>query len=468
MRPTLGCAELMDIKGVGGMKAWFRIDLWKRVMIGLVLGTAIGLVVRYTMSEAEASAIGNYFKPFGDLFLNLIRMLVVPLIFLTLVSGVLAMGDPKKLGSLGGRAIGIYMGTTAIAVTLGLIMGTLLQPGAGFDVSTVSADDIEATRQRLESGGALETVGVFEQIMRTVLSIVPTNPVEAMARGDVLPIIFFAIMFGIGILLAGEAGKPVADVFNSASDAILKLTLLVMEVAPFGVLALMAWVMAQYGLSVVAALGMMTLALYLACGLHMLLTHGFLLKFVAKLPLIPFYRGVTDAQMVAFSTSSSNATLPVTMSVAQKNLGVKKPVASSVLPLGATINMDGTALYQGLIALFAAQALGIEVNFGTYVTVAVMATLVSIGTAGIPSVSLFLATTTLGVIGATPDQMLLILAPLFAFDRLLDMMRTVTNITGDLAVSTVVAKWEDQFDEKVYRAEDNVTAEIDRTVTHDT
>jgi Na+/H+-dicarboxylate symporter len=200
----------------------------------------------------------------------------------------------------------------------------------------------------------------------------------------------------------------------------------------------------------------------------MLLTHGFLLKFVAKLPLIPFYRGVTDAQMVAFSTSSSNATLPVTMSVAQKNLGVKKPVASSVLPLGATINMDGTALYQGLIALFAAQALGIEVNFGTYVTVAVMATLVSIGTAGIPSVSLFLATTTLGVIGATPDQMLLILAPLFAFDRLLDMMRTVTNITGDLAVSTVVAKWEDQFDEKIYRAKDNVTAEIDRTVTHDT
>ncbi|MEQ9314548.1 MAG: dicarboxylate/amino acid:cation symporter, partial [Henriciella sp.] len=341
-----------------------------------------------------------------------------------------------------------------------------LQPGAGFDVSSVSADDIEATRQRLESGGALETVGVFDQIMRTVLSIVPTNPVEAMARGDVLPIIFFAIMFGIGILLAGDAGKPVADVFNSASEAILKLTLLVMEVAPFGVLALMAWVMAAYGLSVVAALGMMTLALYLACGLHMLLTHGFLIKFVARLPLIPFYRGITDAQMVAFSTSSSNATLPVTMSVAQKNLGIRKPVASSVLPLGATINMDGTALYQGLIALFAAQALGLEVDFGMYVTVAVMATLVSIGTAGIPSVSLFLATTTLGVIGATPDQMLLILAPLFAFDRLLDMMRTVTNITGDLSVATVVAKWENQFDEAVFLAEDNTTEEIDRTVTN--
>lgn len=449
------------------MKAWFRMDLWKRVMIGLVLGTLIGLAIRYGMSNEAASEAAGYFKPFGDLFLNLIRMLVVPLIFLTLVSGVLSMGDPKKLGSLGGRAVGVYMLTTAVAVTLGLIIGTILQPGTGFDVSSVSQDDIEATRQRLESGGALETVGVFEQIMRTVLSIVPTNPVDSMARGDVLPIIFFAIMFGIGILMAGDAGKPVADVFNAASEAILKLTLLVMETAPFGVLALMAWVMAEYGLDVVVALGMMTLALYLACGLHMLLTHGFLIKVVARLPLLPFYRGITDAQMVAFSTSSSNATLPVSMSVAQKNLGIGKPVASSVLPLGATINMDGTALYQGLIALFAAQALGIDVTFGTYVTVAVMATLVSIGTAGIPSVSLFLATTTLGVIGATPDQMLLILAPLFAFDRLLDMMRTVTNITGDLAVSTLVAKWENEFDETIYRAEDNTTAEIDRTVTHD-
>ena len=436
------------------MKAWFRMDLWKRVMIGLVLGTLAGVAIRYGMSEEAASSAAGYFKPFGDLFLNLIRMLVVPLIFLTLVSGVLAMGDPKKLGSVGGRAIAIYMVTTAVAVTIGLIMGTLLQPGAGFDVSAVSQDDIEATRQRLESGGALETVGVFEQIMRTVLSIVPTNLVEAMARGDVLPIIFFAIMFAIGILMAGEAGKPAADFFNSASEAILKLTLLIMETAPFGVFALMAWVMADYGFEVVIALGKMTLALYLACILHMLLTHGALMKLVARLPLIPFYRGITDAQMVAFSTSSSNATLPVTMSVAQKNLGIGKPVASSVLPLGATINMDGTALYQGLIALFAAQALGIEVTFGMYVTVAVMATLVSIGTAGIPSVSLFLATTTLGVIGATPDQMLLILAPLFAFDRLLDMMRTVTNVTGDLAVSTVVANWEKEIDREVFAAED--------------
>ncbi|RIJ17386.1 dicarboxylate/amino acid:cation symporter [Henriciella mobilis] len=457
------------------MKAWFRIDLWKRVMIGLAIGLAIGTAVRYGMISslghddgiARSQEIANIFKPLGDLFLNLIRMLVVPLIFLTLVSGVLALGDPRKLGRLGGRTIGIYMMTTLVAVTLGLIMGTIFQPGNGYDLSSVTPEQIAETQARLESGGALEQVGVYESIMRTILSIVPTNIVASMTNGDVLPIIFFAIMFGIGILLAGEAGKPMAKVFDAGSEAILKLTLIVMETAPFGVAALMAWVMADQGFSVVSSLALMTVALYLACALHMLLTHGFLIKVVGRLPLIPFYRGITDAQLVAFSTSSSSATLPVTLSVAEKNLGVGKSVASSVLPLGSTINMDGTALYQGLIALFAAQALGIDVSIGMYFTVAVMATLVSIGTAGIPSVSLFLATTTLGVVGATPEQMFVILAPLFAFDRLLDMMRTVTNITGDLAVSTLVAKWEGDLDEDIFRAEDNVTAEIDRTVTHD-
>lgn len=457
------------------MKAWFRIDLWKRVMIGLAIGLAIGTAVRYGMISslghddgiARSREIAEIFKPLGDLFLNLIRMLVVPLIFLTLVSGVLALGDPRKLGRLGGRTIGIYMMTTLVAVTLGLIMGTIFQPGNGYDLSSVTPEQIAETQARLESGGALEQVGVYESIMRTILSIVPTNIVASMTNGDVLPIIFFAIMFGIGILLAGEAGKPIAKVFDAGSEAILKLTLIIMETAPFGVAALMAWVMADQGFSVVSSLALMTLALYLACALHMLLTHGFLIKVVGRLPLIPFYRGITDAQLVAFSTSSSSATLPVTLSVAEKNLGVGKSVASSVLPLGSTINMDGTALYQGLIALFAAQALGIDVSIGMYFTVAVMATLVSIGTAGIPSVSLFLATTTLGVVGATPEQMFVILAPLFAFDRLLDMMRTVTNITGDLAVSTLVAKWEGDLDEDIFRAEDNVTEEIDRTVTHD-
>lgn len=437
------------------MKSWLAIDLWKRVLLGLVAGTAIGLALRAGAGPEDAGRIvTTWFKPVGDAFISLIRMLVVPLIFTTLVSGVLAMGDPKRLGSLGGRALAMYMGTTVIAICFGLLMGTLVQPGAGFDTAIASSTDIEETRSRLAANAPAGSVG--EQLMKTLLSIIPSNPVDSLARGDVLQIIFFAILLGIGIMMAGEAGKPLEKLFNSAAESVMKLTLIVMETAPFGVLALMAWVMGDRGLSVLTVLGKMTLAHYTACALHILFTYGFIVKGVLRLPLLPFYRGAFDAQMVAFSTSSSNATLPMTMSCATKNLGIRKPVASSVLPLGATINMDGTALYQGLIALFAVQALGIPMEPGMYLTIIIMATLVSIGTAGVPSVSLLLATTTLSIVGANPDQIVLIIAVLFPFDRILDMMRTVTNITGDLAVATAVAKWENEFDEDIYRARDPV------------
>lgn len=437
------------------MKGWFAIDLWKRVLAGLVIGTLIGLAIRYGFGpERGGEIVTTWFKPVGDAFISLIRMLVVPLIFTTLVSGVLAMGDPKRLGSLGGRAMAMYLGTTVFAISFGLLMGTLIQPGAGFDTAIASAADIEETRSRLAASAPAGSVG--EQLMRTLLSIIPTNPVDALARGDVLQIIFFAILIGIGIMLAGEAGKPLEKLFNSGAEAMMKLTLMVMETAPFGVLALMAWVMGDRGLSVLTVLGKMTAAHYTACILHMLFTYGFIVKGILRLPLIPFFRGAFDAQMVAFSTSSSNATLPMTISCATKNLGIGKPVASSVLPLGATINMDGTALYQGLIALFAVQALGIPMEPGMYLTIIIMATLVSIGTAGVPSVSLLLATTTLSIVGANPEQIVLIIAVLFPFDRILDMMRTVTNITGDLAVATAVAKWEGDLDEAEFRAPDHV------------
>lgn len=437
------------------MKFWFGIDLWKRVLMGLVLGAALGLVLRQTLgTDAAAANVNAWAKPIGDAFISLIKMLVVPLIFTTLVSGVLAMGDPKKLGSLGGRALAMYMGTTVIAISFGLLIGTLIQPGAGFDTTMASPADLESTRAKLAANPPAGSVG--EQLMRTLLSIIPDNPVAALAKGDVLQIIFFAILLGIGILLSGEVGKPLENIFNSASEAVMKMTLIVMETAPIGVFALMAWVLGQYGLGVLTVLGKMTASLYIACALHMLFTYGFIIKGIIRLPVLPFFRGAVDAQALAFSTSSSNATLPMTISCATKNLGIGKPVASSVLPLGATINMDGTALYQGLIALFAVQALGIPVTASMYVTIILMATLVSIGTAGVPSVSLLLATTTLGIVGATPEQTVLIIALLFPFDRILDMMRTVTNVTGDLAVATAVAKWEGELDEDVFRAPDRV------------
>ncbi|MFK7915414.1 MAG: dicarboxylate/amino acid:cation symporter [Pseudomonadales bacterium] len=432
------------------MKNWFAIDLWKRVISALILGLLAGLALRYGMgAEAGGSFASTWIAWVGELFLRLIRMLIVPLVFLTLVSGIIAMGDPKRLGGLGLRTIALYFGTTAIAVTLGLIMATLLQPGASLSPDTFASADSSAmqdvTRRAAEAGG----------IVDRLLRIVPTNPVAALANGDILPIIFFAILFGVGILLAGDIAKPVGQWFDGASEAMLKVTTIVMETAPFGVFALMVNVMANQGLGVLQSLGTLAFALYLACALHIFLTYGgIIVKGLLRLPLMPFFRGITDAQAVAYSTASSSATLPVTITCAEENLGIDKAVAGSVLPLGATINMDGTAIYIGMVALFGAQAMGIEVSLLQYLLVAVMATLVSIGAAGIPSAGLFLSGLALAQVGIPEEQAFLIIGFILPFDRLLDMMRTLTNVTGDTAVATAVAKWENDLDEAVFRARD--------------
>lgn len=439
------------------MSWWFKIDLWKRVIAALVLGLVVGLGLRNGMgAEAGGAFAQNWISWAGDLFLRLIRMLIVPLIFFTLVSGIIAMGDPKRLGSLGVRTLATYFGTTAIAVTLGLIMATIFRPGASLSPETFANAD--TSRMQSVSDRAAEAGGIVDRL----LNIVPTNPVEALATGNILQIIFFAIMFGVGILMAGKIAQPVAKWFDGASEAMMKVTIIVMETAPIGVFALMATVMATQGLGVLQSLGTLAIALYLACVIHILLTYGgIIIKGVLRLPFIPFLRGITDAQAVAYSTASSSATLPVTITCAEENLGVDKAVAGSVLPLGATINMDGTAIYIGMVALFGAQAMGIEVSLVQYVLIAVMATLVSIGAAGIPSAGLFLSGLALAQVGIPEEQAFLIIGFILPFDRLLDMMRTLTNVTGDAAVATAVAKWEGELDEEVFRAPDNLSAHVD-------
>lgn len=439
------------------MSWWFKIDLWKRVIGALVLGLAVGLGLRYGMgAEAGGAFAESRIEWAGDLFLRLIRMLIVPLIFFTLVSGIIAMGDPKRLGSLGVRTLGTYFGTTAIAVTLGLIMATIFRPGASLSPETFA--DADTSRMQSVTERASEAGGIVERL----LNIVPTNPVEALATGNILQIIFFAIMFGVGILMAGKIAEPVGKWFDGASDAMMKVTIIVMETAPIGVFALMATVMAKQGLGVLQSLGTLAIALYLTCVIHILITYGgIIIKGVLRLPFIPFLRGITDAQAVAYSTASSSATLPVTITCAEENLGVDKAVAGSVLPLGATINMDGTAIYIGMVALFGAQAMGIEVSLTQYILIAVMATLVSIGAAGIPSAGLFLSGLALAQVGIPEEQAFLIIGFILPFDRLLDMMRTLTNVTGDAAVATAVAKWEGELDEEVFRAPDNLSAHVD-------
>ncbi|MEM9376442.1 MAG: dicarboxylate/amino acid:cation symporter [Pseudomonadota bacterium] len=439
------------------MAWWLKIDLWKRVIAALLVGLVVGLGLRYGMgAEAGGEFAETWISWAGDLFLRLIRMLIVPLVFFTLVSGIIAMGDPKRLGSLGARTIATYFFTTAIAVTLGLIMATIFRPGASLSPETFAGAD--TSRMQDVSDRAGQAGGIIERL----LNIVPTNPIEALASGNILQIIFFAIMFGVGILMAGKIAEPVAKWFDGASEAMMKVTIIVMETAPIGVFALMATVMATQGLGVLQSLGTLAIALYIACALHILITYGgIIIKGVLGLPFIPFIRGITDAQAVAYSTASSSATLPVTITCAEENLGIDKAVAGSVLPLGATINMDGTAIYIGMVALFGAQAMGIEVSLTQYLLVAVMATLVSIGAAGIPSAGLFLSGLALSQVGIPEEQAFLIIGFILPFDRLLDMMRTLTNVTGDTAVATAVAKWEGELDEAVFRSADNLSEHID-------
>ncbi len=409
------------------LRKWFEIKLWKRILGALVLGVAVGLI----WGEGAENI-----KWIGDIFIRLIRMLIVPLIFTTLTSGVIAMGDPKRLGSIGGKAIALYLGTTAVAITIGLTLGVIIEPGAGVDLSGTEP-------------GILTQAQTLKE---TLYAIVPINPVAALARGEVLPIIFFAILLGIGIMLAGEKGIPVARLFQSGAEVMLKITHIVMETAPFGVFALIAWVAGTEGVRVLVNVAWLALALYGGCLLHMVITYGGILKFGLRLSPVRFVQGALDAQMVAYSTSSSSATLPVTISVAENNLGIKPTIASSVLPLGAIVNMDGTALYIGIVALFAAQAFGVPLDIGDYFVIALTATLVSVGAAGIPSASLFLMAAVLGQIGMTETQTAIVIGFVLPFDRPLDMIRTVTNITGDLTVATAVAKSEGEFDEEVFNA----------------
>lgn len=432
------------------LSSWRALTLWKRVFIGLALGVLAGLGLHYGLGAEKGGNIADtWFKPFGDAFVYLIKMLIVPLIVTTLISGMIAMGDPKRLGSLGARTIGLYLLTTFFAVWLGIIMATVFQPGSGMsEIISASSGSSDTVAEKLRAAGSAK-----KSLSEYLLSIIPQNPVKAAADGDVLALIFFSIIFGVGILVTGEKGKPVADFFESASEVVMKVTMMVMELAPYGVFALMAWVMGVNGLSILSSMGMLALTLYLACILQILLVYGGLIvKGILRLPATRFFFGIADALGVAYSTSSSSATLPVTISCAEHNLGVDKSVAGSVLPMGATINMDGTAIYLGIVCLFAAQAFGLDISLGTYFMIALSATMASVGAAGIPSASLFLAVGLLvGVFGISEDQAVLIVAFVFPFDRLLDMMRTVTNVSGDAAVACTVAKWEDQLDEEIFK-----------------
>lgn len=403
------------------LKKWFETDLWKRILLALVLGIVVGSI----WGEGAVSI-----KWIGDLFVRLISMVVVPLVFFTLVSGIIAMGDPQKLGSLGVKTLALYMITTMIAIAVGLVLAVWLQPGVGVDLSN-------AIPQVLQ-----EPVPLTQQMM----NIVPRNPVAALANGDMLAIIFFALVFAIAALLLGEKAKPIPALMDAAAEVMLKITGWVMEVAPFGVFALIAWVSGTQGVLALLDVVKLALAVVAGCVLHLVLVHGALVKFFVGVSPLAFFRGSREAMLVAFSTSSSSATLPVTISVAEKKLGVSSLLARTTIPLGATISMDGTALYVAIVTVFATQVFGIDLNMLDYVVIVVAATLVAVGTAGVPGASLFLMSAVMSAVGVSPEQIAIVIGFIIPFDRPLDMVRTCVNVTSDLSVAMVVGKSEGELD----------------------
>ncbi len=408
-----------------------NIALWKKILIGLILGVGVG---------AFLGADAEYIKPLGTLFINAIKMLIVPLVFCSLVVGVTSMQDTKKMGRIGFKTIAIYMFTTAVAISIGLGIGTILEPGAGLNMVATS----EVVAKDAPS------------LVDTVLAMVPKNPVGALAAGNILQIIVFALGLGIALTLIGEKGKPVVRVFESFAEAMYKLTEIVMSFAPIGVFALSAWVAGKYGLDILLPLAKVIAAVYIGCILHVLFVCGGLVGIVAKLNPVRYFKGITDAQMVAFTTTSSSGTLPVSMRCAHEKMGVSRGISSFTLPLGATINMDGTALYQGVCALFIAQAFGVDLSSADYVTIVLTATLASIGTAGVPGAGLIMLSLVLSTVGL-PMEGLAIIA---GIDRILDMARTTVNVSGDLMVSVLIGKSENELNESVYNGVESIASDL--------
>ncbi len=427
--PIAPTAQLRPFRRAIGW--WFGVALWKRILAALVLGAIVGIA--WGPGATSITWI-------GELFVRLIRMLVVPLVFLTIAAGVAALADPKRLGSIGVKTLAMYVFTTTLAVTTGLTVATLIGPGIG----ATFADAVP------------KAMGTPPDTARMFMEIIPDNPVGAMADGKTLSVIFFAILVGAGVIAAGKGAEPVRAFLNGASDVMLKIVGFVMETAPFGVFALIAVVMGTSGPASFLAILKLAICVVIGSAVVTLLIHGLIVvRLMAWLSPLPFFRGIADAIMVGFSTSSSSATLPVAIRVAQNNLGVSKPVASTVLPLGATIGMDGAAMYVAMLTLFAAQAFGVPLDWADYLVIAATTTIVAMGVAPVPSGSLFVLAAVLHAIGITPEQTALVVGFILPFDRILDMTRTVPNVTSDLAIATAVARWEGEMDvDRYYSAND--------------
>ena len=424
---------------------WYRKLHWQ-IILGLVLGLAYGLLAA---ANGWGRFTNDWISPFGTIFINGLQLIAVPLVLGSLVTGVASLSDLSKLSRIGGKTLAIYIATTAVAVTIGLLIVNVLQPGKAvpeqtrIDLQQQFAGDVssrEAAASNVDERGPLQIL----------VDIVPSNFfASASSNRNMLQVVFVSLIIGIGLLqLSEDKAKPLLDVFESLTALVVRLVDLIMLLAPIGVFALIARTITglagdDFGqiLDLLAALGFYCVAVIAGLFLHMTITYLGLLKLLTPMSIATFFKGLAPVQLVAFSTSSSGATLPLTMERCEEKLGVSEEVSSFVLPLGATINMDGTALYQAVAAVFIAQAMGLEIGLAGQLTIVLTAVLASIGTAAVPGAGIIMLVIILQSIGVPTEGIALILG----VDRILDMLRTVTNVTGDATVATVVAATEGQL-----------------------
>jgi Na+/H+-dicarboxylate symporter len=407
--------------------------LSNRILLAMGLGLAFGIVLNLTIAEIDwvrEYVIDGFLTVIGEVFVRFLSMLVVPLVFVSLIAGVSALSDPKRLGRVGGKAVGLYLMTTGIAISLALIAAVVIQPGVG------ASPEVLVEREIAEQPS-------FSQVL---IDMVPRNPVAAMASGDMLPIIIFAILMGLSIAMAGEAGKRVGGLFVDFNEVIMRLVGFVMLLAPYGVFALIAVLGATTGWNTFLGVLKYVLLVLFMLVLHAAVTYSILLKLLSGLSPRVFFSKMKGVLAFAFSTASSGATIPVTLKTVEQRMGADNKVASFTVPLGATINMDGTAIMQGIAAGFIAQYFGVDLTLTQYLMIVLMVIMASIGAAGVPGVGLILLAGVLASVGLPAEGIALILG----VDRLLDMTRTAVNVTGDAMVTCVVAKSEGELDEEVF------------------
>ncbi len=419
-----------------------KLSLSLKIMLAMLFGIVFGLVFVFIPEQLSLfdvsikSWINEYvlsglFALIKTWFVSSLKLIVVPLVLVSLVCGTCSLSDPNKLGSMTVRAGSLYLGTTLIAVTLGILFAIIVQPGAGVALSTEASVTAEKT-----------------SIFAIFSNLISTNPFHSISqlRPNMLQIIIFAILLGLAISLSGDKGKPVAILFDSMNEVIMKLVTMIMKVAPYGIFCIMAIVVAEAKWAELYSLLKYFLLVIVVLIIHGSLVYPTLIKFIAKLNPIKFLMKMRPVMLFAVSSSSSSATLPVTLEVAEKRIGVDNSTASFVLPLGSTINMDGTAILQGIAVVFIAQQYQIDLSLAQYLTVILTATLASIGAAGVPSAGIVLLVGVLSSVGLPTESIAMILG----IDRILDMVRTAVNVTGDATVATIVSQWEGNFDQEVF------------------